>query len=98
GVLPVTVSMVLPSGNYFASVDGIGNGNPLTDGYSDYASLGQYTLSVTLPGNGTWAATTGGTYSWTDPANWSSATIPLGLSGTARVNNNITGDQNLEID
>lgn len=98
GVLPVTLSTNLPMGNYFASVDGIGSGNPLSDGYTDYASLGQYTLSVTLPGDGTWAATDGGIYSWTDPANWSSGTIPLGLSGTARVNNNITDDQTIEID
>jgi len=93
GVLPVTISPTLPTGTYFVSVDGIGYLNPLNTGYSDYASLGQYTLLVTLPGDGAWSPTSGGSYSWTNEANWVSATIPLGASATMRINNNIAGDQ-----
>ena len=35
------------AGTYFIRVDGVGFANPLTTGYSDYASLGQYSLTVT---------------------------------------------------
>lgn len=31
----------------FAEVDGVGAGNPATNGYSDYASLGRYTITST---------------------------------------------------
>jgi hypothetical protein len=35
-----------PAGLYYVRVDGVGKGSPLTDGYSDYASLGYYQLAV----------------------------------------------------
>lgn len=98
GTQPVTISLVLPAGGYYVSVDGTGFGNPLSTGYSDYSSLGQYTLLVTLPGDGTWAETDPGDYSWNDSANWTSATTPYGLSATARINNDISGDQNIQVD
>lgn len=34
------------AGTYYVKVRGVGNGNPLTTGYSDYGSVGTYTLSV----------------------------------------------------
>ncbi len=37
----------LPAGEYFVMVDGVGKGDPLSSGYSDYASLGQYKISGT---------------------------------------------------
>ena len=37
----------LAAGTYFIRVDGVGFANAATDGYSDYASLGAYSLSVT---------------------------------------------------
>jgi len=98
GVLPVTISLILPTGNYFVSVEGIGSGSPTSTGYSDYASLGQYTLLVTMPGTGTWLPTGGGTQVWTNSANWSSGTMPLGPSATAFFNNNLTSDQTVETD
>ena len=36
----------LTGGKYFVRVFGTGNGDPLVDGYSNYGSLGQYTLTV----------------------------------------------------
>lgn len=43
----------LPAGEYFISIEGIGKGDPLGTGYTDYASLGQYSISgsVTNPGS-----------------------------------------------
>lgn len=42
----------LAAGRYYLSIDGTGFGDPLTNGYSDYGSLGQYLISgsiVTIP-------------------------------------------------
>ena len=35
----------LPAGTYYLIVEGFGNGNPATTGYSDYASLGYYSIT-----------------------------------------------------
>jgi PKD repeat protein len=49
GVVPVTLSATLAQeGNYFLKIDGIGYGTTSV-GYSDYASLGQYSISGTVP-------------------------------------------------
>jgi hypothetical protein len=41
-------TLTIPSsGVYYVSVTGSGEGSPASDGYSNYASLGRYTLSVT---------------------------------------------------
>ncbi len=42
----------LPAGEYFVMIKGIGKGDPLLTGYTDYASLGNYTISgsVSDPG------------------------------------------------
>jgi len=42
----------LPAGEYFVSIDGIGKGDPLGTGYTDYASLGQYSISGSVPDPG----------------------------------------------
>lgn len=36
-------------GIYYLEIDGVGTGNPLTDGYTDYGSLGQYFISGQVP-------------------------------------------------
>ncbi|MCP4269917.1 MAG: hypothetical protein GY777_30815, partial [Candidatus Brocadiaceae bacterium] len=44
--LPASINeLALPAGEYFIMVDGVGKGDPQVTGYSDYASLGQYTIS-----------------------------------------------------
>jgi len=49
-VLGASVELSLPSaGTYYLMVDGVGVGNPLNTGYSDYASLGQYSITGTVP-------------------------------------------------
>jgi PKD repeat protein len=47
--LGVQGTVALPAdGDYFLQVDGVGEGDPLLQGYSDYASLGHYDLHLTL--------------------------------------------------
>ena len=40
-----SVSLTLAAGNYFLRVSGVGRGDILADGYSNYASIGQYTIT-----------------------------------------------------
>ena len=37
------------AGRYYLEISGVGRGNPLADGYTDYASIGQYYISGTVP-------------------------------------------------
>lgn len=39
----------LPAGRYILAIDGVGAGNPLNTGYSDYGSIGQYFINGTVP-------------------------------------------------
>ncbi len=41
-------SLTVPAANalYYVRIDGVGKGDPATNGYSDYASLGQYELAI----------------------------------------------------
>lgn len=98
GTQPVTISTNLPAGTYFAAIDGLGEGSPTVTGYSDYSSLGQYTIAGSLPSDSAWLPTAGGTYSWTNLANWASNTVPLGAGVMARFANNLVGDQFITLD
>jgi hypothetical protein len=44
-----SLSLTLASGNYFLRVSGKGRGDPLLDGYSNYGSIGQYTITGNAP-------------------------------------------------
>lgn len=44
-----TISASLLVGRYYLRVSGVGRGAALVDGYTDYASLGQYSISGTVP-------------------------------------------------
>ena len=48
-VLNATVTATLPAGTYYLHVSGVGRGDPKNDGYSDYGSLGQYSISGIVP-------------------------------------------------
>ncbi len=50
--LSVSFSASLGAGTYYLQIDGTGSGNPATDGYSDYGSLGTYSISGTAPAGG----------------------------------------------
>ncbi|MEY4385215.1 MAG: hypothetical protein RLY20_498, partial [Verrucomicrobiota bacterium] len=99
GTQSATNTLTLPGGFYCLSVQGVGSGNPATTGYSSYASLGQY--SVTVSGvaisGASWQPDLAGNYSWTNQSNWSSNTPPNSIGATALVNNDIAGDQTISL-
>lgn len=99
GTQPVTLTRTVSAGVHYVSVDGIGNGDPLVTGYSDYGSLGQYTgtISGVIPGGFTWTVTTSGTQQWSSTGNWASATVPNAAGVSVRVNNDIGGDQTIQL-
>lgn len=45
--LNATLSTTLSAGGYYLKVEGVGAGDPLVTGYSNYASLGRYVISGT---------------------------------------------------
>jgi subtilisin-like proprotein convertase family protein len=47
--LNASFSTTLTAGTYYISIDGVGMGNPLTTGYTDYGSLGFYSITGTVP-------------------------------------------------
>lgn len=47
--LHARVQTSVRAGSYFIVIDGVGSGDPATDGYSDYGSLGRYTITGTIP-------------------------------------------------
>jgi autotransporter-associated beta strand protein len=99
GTQAVTLNRTVTAGVFYVSVNGIGSGNPLTTGYSDYASLGQYNLTATgvVPGGVTWTAATAGTKQWNTAGNWAPALVPNAAGTTVRINNDITGAQTIQL-
>ncbi|MBX0288924.1 RICIN domain-containing protein [Hymenobacter sp. HSC-4F20] len=53
GNLNTTISANLSAGTYYVQIDGTSSGNPATDGYSDYGSLGTFSISGTAPAGAT---------------------------------------------
>ncbi len=47
--LGASISLAVPAGAYYLAVSGIGSGDPVSTGFSSYASLGQYVISGTVP-------------------------------------------------
>jgi serralysin len=45
-LLDASIMIKVSRGDYYVRIEGVGKGNPLSGGYSDYGSLGQYTLLV----------------------------------------------------
>lgn len=46
--LDASVTLTLTPGTYFVRVSSVGNGSPLSTGYSNYGSIGQYTFTGTI--------------------------------------------------
>jgi len=47
--LSAPIKKTLSAGTYYLRVKGVGMGNPLSTGYTNYGSIGRYTLKGTLP-------------------------------------------------
>lgn len=84
--LSATISATLAAGTYTLSIDGVGAHDPLTSGYSDYASLGSYVVALTgstiaAPTSG---SDTSGGDTTTDTAGepTTAPAVPAGVSAT----------------
>lgn len=49
GLLTASINTTVNAGTYFLRISGGGQGDPLGTGYSDYGSLGQYTITGQIP-------------------------------------------------
>jgi hypothetical protein len=47
-VLSATMTKILVAGKYYISIEGTGAGDPATGGYSDYGSIGSYSITGTI--------------------------------------------------
>ncbi|MBU7581950.1 MAG: M10 family metallopeptidase C-terminal domain-containing protein [Nostoc sp. TH1S01] len=55
-LLSAAIATTVAAGTYYLAIDGVGKGDPLSTGYTDYGSLGQYFISgsvVSTPTNPT---------------------------------------------
>lgn len=52
GALNASFNLNVAAGTYFLSVRGTGEGDPATNGYSSYGSIGQYVVTGTVPSAG----------------------------------------------
>ncbi|MBD2495580.1 calcium-binding protein [Nostoc sp. FACHB-280] len=55
-LLSAAIATTVTAGTYYLAIDGVGKGDPLSTGYTDYGSLGQYFISgsvVSIPTNPT---------------------------------------------
>lgn len=43
------ITVAVAAGRYILAIDGVGVGDPLTNGYTDYGSIGQYFINGTVP-------------------------------------------------
>jgi hypothetical protein len=73
GNLNVSFSASLGAGTYYLQIDGTSSGNPATDGYSDYGSLGTYSISGSAPAGG------GGVTTMYKDCNYTGAAVSLPL-------------------
>ena len=56
--LGASISTTVSAGSYYLTVSGVGSLDPASTGYSNYASLGQYTITGTIPDPGSVQAPT----------------------------------------
>jgi hypothetical protein len=78
--MDATLTVPAAEGTYYVRVDGVGKGDPVSDGYSDYASIGAYHLAIAGCGGTVSTTTTSGTATTTHRAP-SAPQIGLARSG-----------------
>ena len=76
GQLNVSFNATLNAGTYYLQIDGTSAGNPATDGYSDYGSLGTYTIAGTAPA-GQSPPPAGGVATFYSDCNYGGAAVAL---------------------
>lgn len=69
GQTNASLNTTLTAGNYYIKIEGVGDGNPLNTGYSDYGSLGYYGISGSIENFNT--TDTKPVVSFTDPTDGS---------------------------
>ncbi len=85
GAVNASLSFTVPAaGTYFVTVNGTGEGDPLATGYTSYASVGEYGVSVTAPA----------------PASLPPVSVPVAsvVSGVAPLAVNFTGSGSYDND
>ena len=86
--LPASLAVPVAAGTYYIAVKGVGKGDPLNGGYSNYGSLGQYALTGSVP------AAAGQPPTAAASASPASGTVPLTVafssSGSADPDGSIT--------
>lgn len=75
--LTASINTTLSAGNYFVSVDGTGAGSPASNGYSDYGSLGYYSISGHIPAS---SGNQSPVVSITSPANGATFNSPANIT------------------
>jgi len=101
--LAASISATVSAGTYYLKVDGVGKGDPLGTGYTDYGSLGQYgitgtiisgtkTISIAKTTDGNEAGPVSSVFTLTRTGDLSSAlTVNYTLAGTATPGVDYTG-------
>ncbi|MDB9743985.1 M66 family metalloprotease [Fibrobacterales bacterium] len=90
------LNTTLTAGVYYLRIDGVGYLNPLNTGYSDYASLGQYTISGTIPeASGTSSTTLSSSVALSSGQNLSSSEA---LSSVALSSSDVQSSSSNEVD
>jgi hypothetical protein len=93
--LPSTLSRSVAAGTYYVSVDGVGVGDPLTTGYSDYGSTGQYSLTATFSAAGSLTVTSpNGGESWAAGSSHNVTWSSSGVSGNVKLDYSTDGGSN----
>lgn len=92
--LPASLVRTVAAGTYYVAVDGVGAGDPATNGYSDYGSIGDYTLSASLVavanGSLTLTAPNGGE-TWSVGALQTVSWTSSGISGNVKLDYSTNG-------
>lgn len=78
-VMNAVISQTLAAGAYYVEVDGVGDGDPATNGYSDYSSLGLFTISGKIPA-GAVTVNTNPVVAITSPANSAAFVAPASVN------------------
>ena len=94
--LAASFNLSLGAGTYFLQVDGVGFGDPLSTGYSDYGSLGQYLLTGSLTSSSFLVITAPTTLLTSEAGGRASFSVRLSQAPTANVVVSLTSSKSQE--